>query len=267
MNYNKFKKLLVDPQKLSKIPELKYWLFVTCAIIGVFLLFSSGDFSFLLTLSSILQSLSLLGIVVQARESTQDLSVNTFVIYSAIYLSRLFSILFYESYLPNDSTGDWLYQVVEIMSLVQSVWISYKLRSIKEDTTILYAIPVFMILSLAIHPNLNRNFFTDSMWMLSMVLDSIAVIPLLWKVKASRDLERFSSHFIAAHTVSKILSFLFWIQTYTELNKPYLKAARLATISGYIILVLQLVSLGFTGDFLLHYMKSAVLGTPLILPL
>ena len=125
--------------------------------------FSSGDFSFLLTLSSILESLSFVGIILQARTSPEGLSVNTFIIYSVLYFSRLCSIIFYPSYLPYDSTGDWLYQVIEVFSFLQSLWISNKLIEKKESPLILFLFPVFILFSFLINPALNKNRITDAL--------------------------------------------------------------------------------------------------------
>ncbi|OMJ74978.1 hypothetical protein SteCoe_25971 [Stentor coeruleus] len=267
MNMRKIGKLLSEPRQLAKIPEIKYWLFITILVIFVYFTLSSHDFSFLLTLSSLLQSLSILGVVIQVQSSIQGLSYNTFIIYCTIYFARLISILTYESYLPYDSTGDWLYQVIEIFNLMLSIYVANKLKKIKESQFYLVLLPSCLIFALILHPTLNRNFFTDTCWMFSMVLETFAVAPLLWKMKEYNDLENFSSHFVAAHSVSKILSFVFWVQTYHELNKAYGKYAYLSHISGYFVLVSQVGVLVFTGQFLAYYMKSAVLGTPLVLPL
>ena len=266
MPWAKVKKLLRNPQKLSKIPELKYWLFIILLLIAVFFTFSSYDFSFLLTLSSVLESLSFIGIILQLQQSTQGLSCNTFTIYSILYFSRLTSILVYESYLPFDSTGDWLYQTVEIFSLLQSLWIVNRLKNVAEGSEVLFTIPFFVIASMLVHPTLNKNFLTDTLWMLSMNLNSIVVLPLLWKVKSYGDLESFSSHFIAAQTVARVLSFLFWVQTFKELNRPYGKYVWLPEYAGYVMILMQIISLATTGHFLWYYVKSAVLGTPFVLP-
>lgn len=266
MNWVKVTKLLKNPQKLSKIPEIKYWLFIILILNLFYFALSSGDFSFCLTLSSLLESLSFIGIILQVKTSTDGLSCNTFITYSTIYFSRLCSILFYESYLPYDSTGDWIFQVIEIFCFGQSVFITYRLWNIKEKAEFLFTLPVFAVLAFVVHPSLNKNFFTDSLWMYSMLLQGIVVLPLLWKVKEHGDLESFSSHFIAAHSVSAILSFFFWAKTYSELNRANFKSGYFAFISGYFVIAGQLGSLATTGHFLFHYIKSAVLGTPLILP-
>ena len=264
---HKLTHLLKNPSRLSKIPELKYWLFVLLLIILIYSAFSSGDFSFLLTLSSLLSSLSFLGIFLQLQTSDSGLSKTTFTLYSFICFTRLCSILPYESYLPNDKTGDWLYQVIEICSFIQSSYLAYKIKPSKEDPLMLCIIPIVLVVSIFIHPTLNKNFFTDTCWMSSMVLDTFAVVPLLWKVKALHDLDSFSSHFIAAHSVSKLLSFVFWFDTYSELNKSYVKVIFFYNLSGYLVLVSQVGTLAFTGHFLWYYVKSAVMGTPFVLPI
>lgn len=160
-----------------------------------------------------------------------------------------------------------MYQVIEVISLGESLWIAYKLQNIKESKNFLFLVPVVLFLALIVHPVLNKNFFTDSFWMFSMMLESVAALPLLWKVKETNDLENFSSHFIAGFSVSKILSFLFWLPTYKELNKGFGKFCYFSHVSGYALMAFQLFSLVFTGNFLIYYAKSAILGTPLVLPL
>lgn len=260
-------KVLNNPHQLAKTPELKYWVFIVCLVFAIYTTFSNGDFSFLLTLSSLLSSLSFLGIFLQVQISDSGLSKCTFLLYTLVYLFRLCSILLYESYLPNDSTGDWIYQVIEILSLLQSSILAYKVKINKENSYFMLIAPIVFFFSLIVHPTLNRNFFTDTCWMASMVLEPFALAPLLWRLQQTNDYENFSSHFIAAQSISKLLSLVFWLDTYNELNKTYAKVWALHYISGYTVVLAQLGTLGFTGHFLWYYLKSAVFGTPLILPL
>lgn len=264
---NKVFKALSNPQQLTRTPELKYWVFIVCLVFAIYTTFSNGDFSFLLTLSSLLSSLSFLGIYLQVQISDSGLSKCTFLLYTLVYLFRLCSILPYESYLPNDSTGDWLYQVIEILSFIQSAVLAYKVKLNKENPNFLAVGPLVFFFSLLVHPTLNRNFFTDSCWMASMLLEPFALVPLMWRVKQTNDFENFSSHFIAAQSMSKILSFTFWLDTYAELNKTYAKVYIFHYISGYFVVAAQLGTMGYTGHFLWYYLKSAVFGTPLVLPL
>lgn len=268
----KLQRLFNDPRKLRKLakrPEAKYWLLVLIVLILIYFLLSNGDFSFFLTLCSTLQMVSFIGICIQVRHTIDGLSLYTFVFYSIIYSSRLSSILPFESYLPYDSSGDWFYQVIEILSLVQSVWISFKLRDSKEPTSnCYYAIPC-VVLALFSHTTLNNLFLTDFLWTLSMYMESVALIPLVNEMKKSEDLDNFSSHFLAARTASQILSTIFWLRSFAELNIVYHHSNinLFPGIAGYLMLISQVVSCFFTGQYFFYYVKSAVLGTNSVLPL
>lgn len=261
-----------DPRKLrnlAKKPETKYWLLIIIFLVLVYLLLSNGDFSFFLTLCSTLQMISFIGIILQVRHNTSGLSFYTFAFYSVIYFSRLSSILLYENYLPYDTSGDWFYQTVEIASFALSVWIATKLKNTKEPISkLLYAIPC-VILALFSHTTLNRLFITDYLWTLSMYMEAVALVPLVEEMTKVEDLDNFSTHFVAARTVSQILSSIFWIKSYHELNNVYgaTKINLFPTWSGYFVLGSQIISCFFTGKFFIQYVKSAALGTPFILPM
>ena len=72
---------------------------------------SDGDFSFLLTLGSLtrLFGFSLLLLRVVVEKSCAGLSLKTLQCYALVFACRLSSILFYEGYLPYDSSGDWFF--------------------------------------------------------------------------------------------------------------------------------------------------------------
>lgn len=47
-----------------------------------------------------------------------DISLKMIQCYGLVSLLRLCSILFFEGYLPFDSSGDWFYQTVEVLTLL-----------------------------------------------------------------------------------------------------------------------------------------------------
>jgi hypothetical protein len=51
-------------------------------------------------------------------KSTEGLSYHTFVCYSVSVAAKLLSHLFFDGYLPIDSTGDHFLQIIEIFSLL-----------------------------------------------------------------------------------------------------------------------------------------------------
>merc|ERR1719359_1016671 len=97
----------------------KIWGSFTLFVMAVFWLFSSGDFSFLLTLSSIVGMFSFLmvAIKIESAKSVKGVSLKMMECYVLICFCRLCAIVPFEGYLPFDKSGDWLYQLTEAVSL------------------------------------------------------------------------------------------------------------------------------------------------------
>ena len=96
---------------LKKKKDIIFWLSGIFLILLIFLVISSKDFSFLLTLSSIIQCLSFVIIIIKVKffQNTSGLSINTFYCYSILLICRLMSTCFFFLYLLSDSIGDWFY--------------------------------------------------------------------------------------------------------------------------------------------------------------
>merc|ERR1719188_1363790 len=91
------------------------WSGLVSTALLTFLLFSSFDFSFLLTLSSLVSTASfvMMIIVIVRRQSVAGVSRKMMECYMVVFLSRLLAIVPFEGYLPFDKSGDWLYQSCE----------------------------------------------------------------------------------------------------------------------------------------------------------
>merc|ERR1711970_1711203 len=90
--------------------------FATCCL-ALFWLFSSGDFSFILTLSSLVSLFSFLTIAwkIEVRRSARGISCRMMECYCLVFGGRLCAIVPFEGYLPFDRSGDWLYKVCELL--------------------------------------------------------------------------------------------------------------------------------------------------------
>merc|ERR1719343_1898308 len=99
-------------------------------VITVFWVFSSGDFSFLLTLSSLVSMFSFLmvAMAIETTKTVKGVSLKMMECYIAVFLCRLTAIIPFEGYLPFDKSGDWLYQVCEAFSLCLAGSIVYIIR-------------------------------------------------------------------------------------------------------------------------------------------
>lgn len=96
------------------------WFSLGVLVLVLYHTLSDGDFSFLLTLGAVVRmfAFALLLIKTFLEGGADGLSGKTLYLYLIAFLSRLTSILQFEGYLPYDSSGDWLYQAVEIISLL-----------------------------------------------------------------------------------------------------------------------------------------------------
>ena len=85
--------------------------------------FSDGDFSFLMSLGSLISVFSFATLLAKAffTGSVQGVSMKTITSYLIVFIARLSSILIYEGYLPYDKSGDWFYQSCETFSLIEVI--------------------------------------------------------------------------------------------------------------------------------------------------
>lgn len=263
-----------DPIKRRKWIEthqssLKAWIgfFVTAIII--FFVFSDGDFSFLLTLSSFIGMFTFLMVIfnIEKAKTSQGVSLKMFDCYVVLLFFRLFSIVFYEGYLPYDRTGDWLYQTIEGLTFIFASTISYLCRVRYADSydresdrlNPLYLIIPSFLISLLIHPALNASIPADISWTFALFLETTSCLPQLFMFQKQQKVEPFTTHFLAGQALSKVVSFLFWLSCYSELNDP---TRKLNSYVGIWVIVMQVIQLLVMGDFIHHYIRCVSRGVP-----
>merc|ERR1719487_1738497 len=85
----------------------------------------SDGLSSLLTLSAGLQALAfiLLVLKVKGQSSVSGISSSMLAMYTVTLIMRLSSTLWLNGYLPADSTGDWAFQCLELLSLGLGAWL------------------------------------------------------------------------------------------------------------------------------------------------
>ncbi|CBK19984.2 uncharacterized protein [Blastocystis hominis] len=288
--------------------NLSVWLLFAIFVLLTFHYLSDRDFSFLLTLSSIVGSFGfLLGLykVVSSR-SVQGLSVKSLILYGVVSLSRFFSILFSDSYLPYDRSGDWVYRCtegVEVIAIAFLLYFSYRYKYTyysfivnhslnlsklgfvcrrKQEEELYHdrASSVFAALPLdcthIIHPGLSQKQSIDVLWSFSHYVEAIAVYPQLTLFSRSRhgEIEGLTSHFVFSLAISRLFALLFWASCWRELNAgTRWLGSRYAGVS---ILLSQCIQIVLMGEYVYYYVKSyfsklytnssLLNGTPLVLP-
>jgi ER lumen protein retaining receptor len=172
----------------------------------------------------------------------------------------------YNGYLPADTSGDWFYQLTEIVSLFCCVILIYMLTSSHKDTTdrdkdsidFKYLIVPTFFLALLIHPSLNKNFITDILWTTSMYLEAVAIFPQLHLFKSKGgNIETYTSHYVALQGLSRLFSLVFWWDTFNELNEySHEGLSLMQTYVGYVVMLSQVVQLLLMVEYYWYYFKS-----------
>ncbi|EDO07908.1 ER lumen protein retaining receptor family protein [Babesia bovis T2Bo] len=239
------------------------------ALIFLYMFFSDGNFSFLLTLSSLLSCLSFMVVTycIESGKSCKGISLQTMFCYVVLLFSRLMAIVPYYGYLPADASGDFLYQSSEFVACCFAAYIvylcavKYKNTYEKELDTMSAAyilIPSF-VMAMILHPSLNRSKFGDTAWAFALYVETFCVLPQLIMFQASDRANTSTVHFTAAQSSAKILGFIFWISTYKELNA---RGNILTHYVGHCVIFTQFLQILIVADFFFHYMQCITRGIP-----
>ena len=273
----KLKDMSKDPKLLmfevrKRRKDLIFWSSVIVSVLFIFIFISSKDFSFFLVLSSIIQTCAFVIILIKVTnyQNCSGLSSNTLICYCILLFARLTSTLFYPGYLPSDSSGSWLYQLSDILSLcicgllIYLIYFKYNETSdIMLDNNIPFyylAIPCYC-LAILVRSSLNFNMFCDINWAFSMYLEAVAIFPqILLFSKKRGQIESFTSHYVALCGLSRLFSLIFWWDTYEELIADDLL---FGAYVGYFIIGSQILQLIIMADYYYLYFKSILKGQAL----
>lgn len=265
--------MFVEKNKLNMI------FYVSCfaATLFVYHVLSDGDFSFLLTLGSLITTFgfTILFGKLSRSKSFDGVSLKSLQLYALVFACRLSSILVYEGYLPYDSTGDWLIKATELTSLglclaaIFTIISNRKPEAVSDDRfgdfgflpgTLgsLYLIVPCLVAAFLYHPNINKNIFTDIAWTFATYLEVFAILPQFYMLqKLNKAVEASISHFCFSIGFARVFLMLFWFESYQELGSG---------MNGLMIIVVQFVHLAIMGEFCLYYLLAAKQRKPLILP-
>merc|ERR1719159_2362286 len=187
--------------------------------------------------------------------------------YIAIFTGRLIAIVPFEGYLPFDKSGDWLYQLCEAIGLCLACTIVYFCRARYASTydpntdtlNHLWLMLPALAVSLIFHPNLNNFLPSDIAWAFALYLESVAVLPQLFMFMKEGKAQPHTSHFLAAQVVARLMSFIFWASSFSELSNP---DHVIKQFVGNWVVGIQLLQLIVMGDFIYHYIRCVQKGLP-----
>jgi hypothetical protein len=246
-----------------------YFVFSLCAVI-VYRLFTDADFSSIYTLGMAVQCLAfyLLNAKVDMQRSVSGISAKTLQVYVLVFVFRLTSTMVKNGYLPVDQSGDWVFQTVDILSLIMTVKLlrrvygSHRATYQEEYDTfdVFRLVPPCIVLAMCVHGHLNSCPFFDTCWTTAMNLDSIAMLPQLWMLaKIGGEVDGMTSHFVVALAFSRLCGFAFWFYGYVEIH-------RVSKVAGYQLLFAHAMQVFLSLDFVYYYLVARMKGKRMQLP-
>merc|ERR1712083_64321 len=121
----------------------------------------------------------------------------------------------------------------------------------------LYIVAPAAAISLVIHPHLNNFLLSDICWAFALYLESVTVLPQLFMFMKEGKAQPHTSHFLAAQALSRLMSFIFWASSFSELSNP---DHMIKKYVGNWVVVVQLLQLVVMGDFIYHYVRCVQKG-------
>jgi hypothetical protein len=233
--------------------------------------FSDRDFSCIVTASSYvtLTGFIILAVKIHGTKSVAGLSSRTLALWALFYSTKLVATALKSGYNPVDSTGDYVYQLVDFAALLLVCHLLYcvhktHVASYQEelDTFPLHAIvlPCF-VLGYVVRANFNQSTFFDTMFAASVNLETVVMLPQLWMLgKVGGRVDTMTAHFVASTVAANVMTFVWWWYCAPELEK------RGPCMLAKVILVSQGFRLFLAADFLFYYFQALFNGTSVILP-
>jgi len=234
---------------------------------------SNRDFSAVLTLSAGIQCLgfAILTLKATASQTVAGMSSKSLEMFVLFFLARLTSTMFANGYIPVDRSGDFVYQMFDIVSLLLVLFLLYcvhkKFRHTYQDEHDSFAIHTLIapcaVLALFLHANVNRDLFFDRAWSFSLYVETFVLVPQLYMAaKRGGSVDACTAHFVACIVLSRLLSLLFWWYGHAEIA-AFEDGSHLP---GRTILVSYFLQLVISADFVYYYVKSMMSGKAMMLP-
>jgi len=232
---------------------------------------SSLKFSATLTGASCVQCLgfAILSVKVHGSKSVKGISSKMLEMFVLFYVIRLTSTCLKNGYIPQDKTGDHMYQFLDICSLALVIHLLHCVHktyahTYQEEYDRLPLWPLVapcVVLACFVHGNMNKSLFFDTAWALSANLESLVMVPQLWTMACQGGrVDTVTAHFVATVVTSGVMTFTFWWFNYQALEK------KVPTWAGKAVIGAQGLKLVLCADFMYYYTLALLGGTSVVLP-
>lgn len=234
----------------------------------IFGLLSDTDFSSILTAGATMQCMGflLLSIKVRYTRSVKGLSSKSLELFVVYLLTRLCATSVKNGYIPVDTTGDYIYQLMDLCSLGCVVHILYRMHKTYRTTyerkddhfNIAPVIVQSFLIGCIVHGDFNKSPFFDGLWSASVNLETVAILPQMRMItKSGGEVDAVTWHFLGCFVLAAVCRFEFWWYAATEFE---------GMVPAVHVVLMHLLQLGLCGDFLFCYAQAYINGEAKDLP-
>jgi len=235
--------------------------------------FSDMDFSAVLTAGAGVQCFGFYLLLQKAHSthSVAGISSKTLELFVLAFMFRLPCTCMRNGYLPVDQSGDWVYQVADLSSLLIILQLIYCVQkkfvgtyqADLDSLPIWNAVPACVLGAILVHGDLNHSPVFDVMWTISMNIETVAMLPQLWMlVKKGGEVEALTSNYVAALFATSCFKFAFWFYGHEEIGDEE-NPTMYHLVARYWVAGCHLLQVILSADFMLHYFKGcAAAGSP-----
>lgn len=232
---------------------------------GVYDVVAGRRWTSILTLSAVAHCFGLVFLCVQLHttRSAAGISARALLLDGIAVSLRLSSTLLYHGYLPNDKSGDYAYQCIDLCALALVVHLlrqvlvtrrsTYQDRD--DDMCVAPMVVVALFLGALLHGDMDDNPLFDSLWLAGLFVSVMAVLPQYWMIaKTCGQVQVLTAHYIAATAVDRILSgaFMWYVRKYITCI-PWFGDFEHTIWS---ILLAHLIHLVLLSDFAYYYARA-----------
>jgi len=248
----------------------------TAVVIGFF---TDFDFSVVQMLSSfcMLWAFLLLTVKVQCQNSAAGVSCRMLEMKLATLFVRLCSTMIKKGYLPEDKSGDYLYQLLDVAIFFVVLRLVYRMQRQYRQTYqesddlhgIFYTVPPSIMLAMMFHPHLNRSFLFDTIWTSAQLMETFCMIPQLYMItKQGGKVETYTCQFVVLMFASRCFAWAFWYSGYPELADGYVEGVSAGAFNygGYLIMLGSTTQVLVSADFIYYYLRAVCSGRAMTMP-
>lgn len=238
---------------------LVYTLFAVMVLL-VFRFFSDGDASAFITLGAAIQTLAFLMLFVKMQRtgSASGISVKSLQISSLTLMLRLSCTCVYNGYLPEDTTGQHVYQLCELSSLVLCLVLLARMHTTHasscnkegDSCAVRWMIIAAFVIGFVAHGRLNYRRHANVFWMSALWLEGFAMVPQIWMMAHSGETDAFTGHWVGCSFISRVVAAAFWMSVYEEFDYKVTW-----NYPGYSVCLAYVLQVLLGCDFMWHYAK------------